>query len=239
LETSALALSAVDVSRGSSHILHKVSFDVGPGRIVGLLGRNGAGKTTCISTIFGFLKPTSGEISVFGSRIDGKAPEDIVRLGVSIVPQGRRVFPSLTVQEHLKIAERRAIGATANTWSTQEIFAMFPRLKERRNVEARVLSGGEQQMLAIGRALAANPRLLLMDEPSEGLAPMIVEEVGRSIMKLKESGLSILLVEQNTSLALRLADEVVIMNVGTIALRGSAAVVANDETALTRYLGVH
>jgi branched-chain amino acid transport system ATP-binding protein len=235
--TEALSLSGVDALYGESHVLHGVSFSLNPGRVLALLGRNGAGKTTCMSAIIGFLPPRAGEIRLFGEAIGALPPETISRKGVGFVPQGRRIFPSLTVQENLAVSRQKRKGV-AMRWTLERVIELFPRLKDRLQQMAGSLSGGEQQMLAIGRALMGNPRVLLMDEPSEGLAPMIVAEVGRTIARLKQEGQSILLVEQNIKLALDLADEVVILNTGRIAFSGSAGQVRNDQALITQHLGV-
>jgi len=171
--SEALSLTDVHTFYGESHILHGVSFSLLPGGVLALLGRNGAGKTTCISTIIGFLKPRGGEIRLFGDSIKGLSPERISHLGIGLVPQGRRIFPSLTVRENLIVAQQRE-STTSKPWNVERIYAMFPRLRERHGQIAGTLSGGELQMLAIGRALMGNPRVLLLDEPSEGLAPLIV-----------------------------------------------------------------
>jgi branched-chain amino acid transport system ATP-binding protein len=202
------------------------------------LGRNGAGKTTCISTIIGFLRPREGEIRLFGERIEGLSPERISHLGIGLVPQGRRVFPSLTVRENLLVARRRRATAT-KPWNVERIYEMFPRLRDRHAQFAGTLSGGEQQMLAIGRALMGNPTVLLLDEPSEGLAPLIVAEVGRTIMRLKQEGQSIILVEQNRKLALDVADRAVILNTGRCAFVGSATELRNNEDLIAQHLGIY
>jgi branched-chain amino acid transport system ATP-binding protein len=222
---------------GDSHILHGVSFSLQPGGVLALLGRNGAGKTTCISTIIGFLTPKGGEIRLFGEPIQGLSPERISQLGIGLVPQGRRIFPSLTVRENLVVAEQRE-GTTSNRWTVDRIYDLFPRLSERDTQFAGTLSGGEQQMLAIGRALMGNPRVLLLDEPSEGLAPLIVAEVGRTIKRLKEEGQSIVLVEQNRQLALDIADCAVILNTGRCVFVGQASELLRNEDLMTQHLGV-
>ena len=233
----ALRLTNVHAFYGDSHILHGVSFSLQQGGVLALLGRNGAGKTTCISTIIGFLRPRSGDIRLFGEPIGGLSPERISQLGIGLVPQGRRIFPSLTVRENLTVAQQRQ-SAAAKPWSVDRIYEMFPRLRERHAQFAGTLSGGEQQMLAIGRALMGNPRVLLLDEPSEGLAPLIVAEVGRTIRRLKEEGQSIVLVEQNRHLALDVADQVVILNTGRCVFTGPAGDVANNEELIAQNLGV-
>ena len=195
-------------------MLHGVSFSLQPGRLLGLLGRNGAGKTTCMSTIMGFLKPRRGAISLYGEPVAGLAPDVIARKGICLVPQGRRMFRTLTVRENLMVAAQSRKNGSGAGWSLDRVFQLFPRLTERHAQVAGSLSGGEQQMLAIGRALMGNPRVLLMDEPSEGLAPQLVAEVGRTIAQLKAEGQSIVLVEQNIKLTLDLADDVVIINTG-------------------------
>jgi len=231
-----LELAGVHTHIGAYHVLHGVEFDVPRGQLTMLLGRNGAGKTTCMSTIMGFLRPRRGAINLFGENVAGLAPELIARKGICLVPQGRRVFRSLTVRENLMVAaQTRAEG---NAWSLDRVFTLFPRLKERHAQDAGSLSGGEQQMLAIGRALMGNPRVLLMDEPSEGLAPLIVAEVGRTLLRLKQEGQSIVLVEQNIKLALGLADEVVILNTGRVAFHGPVDRVRGDQALITQHLGV-
>ena len=232
MATEALALEAVDALYGESHVLHEVSFAMRQGEVMCLLGRNGAGKTTCMNAIIGWLRPRRGKVRLFGEPIERLSPETISRKGIGLVPQGRRMFPTLTVKENLMVA-RRGSG-----WNLARVFDLFPRLKERAEQHAGSLSGGEQQMLAIGRALMGNPRVLLMDEPSEGLAPLIVAEVGRTIARLKGEGQSILLVEQNVKLAFELADDVVILNTGRVAFAGRAADVRDDRALITQHLGV-
>ena len=238
-DTSALAISGIDAYYGDSHVLHDVSFALREGRLLGLLGRNGAGKTTCMATIMGFLKPKRGAIALFGAEIAGLAPDTISHKGIGLVPQGRRVFRSLTVRENLIVAQQSRPNEKGRPqWSLDRVYALFPRLKEREAQMAGSLSGGEQQMLAIGRALMGNPRVLLMDEPSEGLAPQLVAEVGRTIARLKQEGLSIVLVEQNIKLTLGLADDIVIINTGRIAFAGSADRVRGDHDLIAQQLGV-
>ena len=233
----ALSLTDVNAFYGDSHILHGISFALRPGAVLALLGRNGAGKTTCISTIIGFLQPRDGEIRLFGDPIQGLSPERISHLGIGLVPQGRRIFPSLTVRENLVVAQQRE-NTTDRPWSLERIYEMFPRLRERHGQFAGTLSGGEQQMLAIGRALMGNPRVLLLDEPSEGLAPLIVAEVGRTVRRLKEAGQSIVLVEQNLQLALDVADQAVILNTGRCVFAGNAGDIVNNEELIAQNLGV-
>jgi branched-chain amino acid transport system ATP-binding protein len=238
LAREALNLSNVHAFYGDSHILHGVGFCLSEGHVLALLGRNGAGKTTCISTIVGFLTPKEGDIRLFGEAIGGLSPERISRTGIGLVPQGRRIFPSLTVRENLIVARQREREAP-KPWTLERIFDLFPRLQERHAQFAGTLSGGEQQMLAIGRALMGNPRVLLLDEPSEGLAPLIVAEVGRTIKRLKEEGQSIVLVEQNRQLALEVADQAVILNTGRCVFAGDAAEVLNNEDLIAQNLGVY
>ena len=215
---AALSLSSVDALYGESHVLHGVSFALNPGRVLALLGRN-------------------GDIRLSGESISRLAPEAISRKGVGFVPQGRRVFPSLTVREHLLVAQRkRRIAVQA--WTMDRLFELFPPLAARQRYAAGSLSGGEQQMLAIARALIGNPRVLLMDEPSEGLAPVIVAELGRTIARLKQDGQSILLVEQNVNLAFGLADDVVLLNTGRVVFTGAVADVRNDHVLIRQHLGV-
>jgi branched-chain amino acid transport system ATP-binding protein len=238
LATSALTLSGVDAYYGDSHVLEKVSFTLGEGRLLGLLGRNGAGKSTCMNVTVGLLPPRRGRVEVFGEVVSALAPEQIAARGVALVPQGRRIFRSLTVRENLTVAARKGAPGMPSGWSVETVFAMFPRLKERRHQMAAFLSGGEQQMLAIGRALMNNPRVLLMDEPSEGLAPQIVAEVMGTIRKLKASGLSIVLVEQSPPLVFDIADDIVILNSGQVAVATSTEKLKGGNIDLQQYLGV-
>ena len=235
MASEALGISDVDSYYGDSHVLHGIGFALRTGGLLGLLGRNGAGKTTCMSTIMGFLRPRRGAINLFGENVAGLAPEMIAKKGICLVPQGRRVFRSLTVAENLMVAAQARDGGA---WSLDRVFTLFPRLKERHAQDAGSLSGGEQQMLAIGRALMGNPRVLLMDEPSEGLAPQIVAEVGRTIAQLKAEGLSIVLVEQNIKLTLDLADDVVIVNTGAVVFQGTAAETRANTAVISQHLGV-
>ena len=238
MATEALAISDIDTFYGDSHVLHGVSFSLQPGRLLGLLGRNGAGKTTCMATIMGFLKPRGGSISLYGEPVAGLAPDVIARKGICLVPQGRRMFRTLTVRENLMVAAQSQKKDNGAGWSIDRVFQTFPRLAERHAQVAGSLSGGEQQMLAIGRALMGNPRVLLMDEPSEGLAPQLVAEVGRTIAQLKAEGQSIVLVEQNIKLTLNLADDVVIINTGRVVFRGPASGIKLDDAIVSQHLGV-
>jgi branched-chain amino acid transport system ATP-binding protein len=239
LANSALRLADIDAYYGDSHVLQRVSFALGEGRLLGLLGRNGAGKSTCMNVSVGLLPPRAGAVEVFGSSVTRLPPEAIAARGVALVPQGRRVFKNLTVRENLVVAARDKDPTSRHApWNAQTVFAMFPRLAERAHQMAGYLSGGEQQMLAIGRALMSNPRVLLMDEPSEGLAPQIVAEVMATIRKLKESGLSIVLVEQNAKLVFDIADDIVILNSGRVAVSSSAAELNSNGVDLRQHLGV-
>jgi branched-chain amino acid transport system ATP-binding protein len=218
---------------GDSHVLHGVSLAVAPGEVLAILGRNGMGKTTLIRSVVGFTPPRRGDVRFKGEDVTGWAPFRRVERGMALVPQGRRVFVSLSVRENLDVAR-----AGRGRWDREHVYALFPRLRERASSRAGKLSGGEQQMLAIGRALMSNPTLLLMDEPTEGLAPLLVREVGRVIGELKREGLSILLVEQNLPMAAALADRVHVLNRGEIVYSGSSGdLMANDEVK-SRYLGV-
>jgi branched-chain amino acid transport system ATP-binding protein len=232
---SSRVLDVADVHTyyGESHVLHGVTLTVADGEVLTILGRNGMGKTTLIRSIIGFTPPREGTVRLKGQDVAGFPPYRLVERGVALVPQGRRVFPSLSVRENLDVA-RRGNGR----WNVERVYELFPRLRERAENRANKLSGGEQQMLAIARALMSNPELLLMDEPTEGLAPLLVREVGRVIGELKREGLSILLVEQNLPLALRVADRVHILSRGQIVYTGAPAALAADEEVKSRYLGV-
>jgi branched-chain amino acid transport system ATP-binding protein len=239
LASDALTLSEIDAFYGDSHVLHGVSLRLAEGRLLGLLGRNGAGKSTTMSVTVGLVAPRRGEVSIYERRVTGSAPEAIAAQGVALVPQGRRVFRNLTVRENLAVAARGPRDGRPAPWTLETVYGVFPRLRERHRQFAGSLSGGEQQMLAIGRALMANPRVLLMDEPSEGLAPQIVAEVMATVRRLKAEGLSIVLVEQNPRLVFEVADDVVILNSGRVAFAGAAAEVAASGVDLRQHLGVY
>ena len=230
-----LDLENINAYYGDSHILHGVSLSVKEGEVVCLLGRNGAGKTTTILTIMGYLKPRQGSIRYGGRDIAALPPYAVARLGVGFVPQDRGIFPSLTVRENLMVFAR-AGGKSA--WTLGRIFDLFPVLRARERNLGFQLSGGEQQMLSIARALMLNPTLLLLDEPSEGLAPMIVQEIIEVLKGLKREGLAILLVEQNLRTAFALADRHHVMNKGEICFTGSSAELENNEHVLRNYLSV-
>ncbi len=230
-----LAVEDVHTYYGESHVLHGVSFHVPKGTLAALLGRNGMGKTTTIRSIIGFNSPRQGKIVFKGREVQGLPPYKISRLGLGLVPQGRGIFPNLTVKENLLIAARAGNGMG---WSLERVFEKFPRLKERTNHLGGKLSGGENQMLSIARALMINPDMILLDEPSEGLAPLIVREVADILTKLKQDGISILLVEQNLNMALHVADQVHILNKGRIVFSGTPRLLAEDYTVQAQHLGV-
>jgi branched-chain amino acid transport system ATP-binding protein len=231
-------LELVDVHTyyGESYVLQGISLEVKEGSVVALLGRNGMGKTTTIRSIIGFTPPRRGVIRFKGRDITGLQPYKIARLGIGLVPQGRHIFPSLNVKENLTMSARET--GKPEAWSLDRVYSLFPILKERASCKGNLLSGGEQQMLTIGRALMTNPDLLLMDEPSEGLAPIIVREVGHVIRQLKESGFSILLVEQNLPVALGVADYVYIVSKGVIVYESIPEELKGNEEVKTKYLGV-
>ena len=229
----ALEVEAIHTYYGESHVLHGISLRVDPGEVLAILGRNGMGKTTLIRSIVGFTPPRQGHVRYKGADITRLPAFRMVDMGVALVPQGRRVFPSLSVRENLEVA-RHGNGR----WNLEQVYALFPRLRERAANRANKLSGGEQQMLAIGRALMSNPELLLLDEPTEGLAPLLVREVGRVIAELKRGGLSILLVEQNLGLAISVADRVHVLSRGQIVHAGTPGELMRNEDVKTRYLGV-
>ena len=234
-----LALENVNAYYGDSHILHGVSFAVNAGEVVCLLGRNGAGKTTTVLTIMGYLKPRPGHIRYRDRDIAALAPYQVARLGFGFVPQDRGIFPSLTVRENLTVFARGGgQGADRRRWTLERIFDLFPNLRARERNLGFQLSGGEQQMLSIARALLLNPTLLLLDEPSEGLAPMIVQEIIDVLKSLKREGLAILLVEQNLRAALAVADRHHVMNKGEICFTGSSAELAGNDFVLRNYLSV-
>ena len=207
------------------------------GGIVTIIGANGAGKTTTLRAISGLVKVVSGEIWFDGQRIDGLPPEKIVALGIAHVPEGRRIFPDLTVEENLRTGAFLRRDKAAVEADLEEIFQRFPRLRERRTQWAKTMSGGEQQMLAIGRALMAKPRLLLLDEPSMGLAPVVVQEIARIVEEISKNGVPVILVEQNAELALQLADHAYVLETGSLALEGPARELHENEHVKRAYLG--
>ena len=230
-------LEVVDIHTyyGDSHVLHGISLKVEQGSIVALLGRNGMGKTTVARSIIGFTPPRRGVVRFKEKEIGGLEPYQIARMGLSLVPQGRGIFSSLSVKENLTIAARS--GSQGEAWNLDRVYSLFPILKDRANLYANLLSGGEQQMLSIGRALMTNPDLLLMDEPSEGLAPLIVREISRVIDQLRGS-LSVLLAEQNLQMALGLADYVYIISKGSVVYESTPQELRNNEEVKSKHLGV-
>jgi branched-chain amino acid transport system ATP-binding protein len=229
-----LTLEDVHTYYGDSHVLQGVSLALGPGEVVGILGRNGAGKTTLVRSVMGFTPPRRGRVLFTGVDVAGKRSYQIARLGMCVVPQGRQIFPSLDVTETLEIGWR----PKADGWTIEKVFELFPPLRARARHPGNRLSGGEQQMLAIARALMPNPSLLLMDEPTEGLSPLYVETVGHAIRALQQAGMSLLLVEQNLRFALRYSDRVHIMSRGRIVHSSAPEALAKDQEVRARYLGV-
>ena len=232
-----LALDGLNAFYGDSHVLHDVSWSLAAGRLLALLGRNGAGKSTTIHSIVGFMPARSGTVRLAGVEIQAASPESISQAGVALVPQGRRIFGSLTVRENLDVAARKVVPAGRRRWLRDEVNEIFPRLKERQHQVASSLSGGEQQMLAIGRAMMTSPKLLLLDEPSEGLAPKIVHELKNVLEGLKKE-VSIVLVEQNLGLAMSLADDVVLLDTGRVVFAGTRESFVAQQTTLQAHLAV-
>lgn len=235
-----LEITDLHSSYGEATVLRGVNLQVPARQITGLLGRNGMGKTTLIRSIMGLTPPqvTQGSIRLGDTQLSGMPPEDIAAMGVGLVPQGRRLFASLTVMEHLEICPKRPASQGRSDWTIQRALELFPRLGERRKHRGSQLSGGERQMLAIVRALMSNPDLLLMDEPTEGLAPVMVQTVEAAIRVLREEGLTVLLVEQNLRSALSLVDTAHILETGAVVYSGPAGELANDTATLRRHLGV-
>ncbi len=230
-----LAVEDIHTYYGDAYVLQGMSLELGEGQILGLLGRNGVGKTTLVKSIVGFVPPRRGRIVFKGADITRVSSVETIRAGMGLVPQGRRVFPTLSVEENLRVA---AHGVGRRGWNLERVHALFPPLKERRRQRAHTLSGGEQQMLAIGRGLMTNPDCLIMDEPSEGLAPIVIQGVWEAVAKLKQEGLSILLVEQNAALALKLVDRVHVMSKGRVVYTGSPQQLWADEQVKSSYLGI-
>ena len=220
---------------GDAYVLQGLSLELEQGQILGLLGRNGVGKTTLVNSIVGFVPPRRGKIVFKGNDITRSPSFETVRVGMGLVPQGRRVFPTLSVEENLLVAKG---NTERHGWTLKRVYDLFPRLEERRNQRAKTLSGGEQQMLAIGRGLMTNPDCLIMDEPSEGLAPIIIQGLWEAIGRLKREGLSILLVEQNAHLALKLVDYVHVMSKGQVVYSSRPEELRNNEEIKSSYLGI-
>ena len=220
---------------GESHILHGVSLSVSPGKVTSILGRNGAGKTTTVLTIMGYLKPRQGSIQYLNKDVHGLPSHRISHLGLGFVPQERGVFPSLSVEENLTVAARHGRDGK---WTLEKIYELFPRLRERSMNRGFQLSGGEQQMLSIARALMLNPTLMILDEPSEGLAPLIVDEIVTVLSHLKEEGLGVLLIEQNLKVALALGDTHYVLSKGEVCFTGDSESLRNNEYVLSTHLSV-
>lgn len=231
-------LQVIDIHTyyGDSHVLQGISINVEKGSLVAVLGRNGVGKTTLVHSIIGFIPPKGGKVVFKGIDITTKPTHQIVQMGIGLVPQGRRIFPSLSVNENLLIAVKPKMKN--GRFNLTEVYRLFPQLKDRAKHRGNELSGGEQQMLAIGRALIGNPELILLDEPSEGLAPLLLEEIGRTIANMKSSGLSMLLIEQNIEMALSLADYVYIVSKGRIVYESVPEQLRYNDEIKMKYLGV-
>jgi len=230
-----LEVADIHTYYGDAYVLQGLSLTLEQGQILGILGRNGVGKTTLVNSIIGFTPPRRGHILFKGADITGASSFATVRGGVGLVPPGRRVFTTLTVAENLQVAQP---GTDRHGWSMERVYALFPRLAERRHQRARTLSGGEQQMLAIGRGLMTNPDCLIMDEPSEGLAPIIIQSVWQAIGKLRQEGLSILLVEQNAALAVQLVDYVHVLEKGRVVYSSTPQQLWVNDAVKSSYLGI-
>ena len=227
-----LEASELQTYYGKSHILHDVSLSVGEGEVVTLLGRNGAGKTTMLRTLVGLTPARQGSVTIFGNKVTAWPPFRIAALGVGYVPEGRRIFANLTVDENLRVPLERP-----GPWTIPRVYELFPRLAQRKTSKGRQLSGGEQEMLAIARALLINPKLLLLDEPSQGLAPLIVQEVFRIIVSMRSEGISVLLVEQNVRAAVEVADRAYVLDDGRVVYEGPAAEFGRDEERVRALAG--
>jgi len=232
-----LSVKNLDVYYGSIHAIKNISFEVREGEIVTLIGANGAGKTTTLHSISGLLKPKNGEITFMGNNLRTTEAYKIIKLGLAQVPEGRRIFSKMTVQENLEMGAYIRNDGDKIEDDFEKLFERLPRLKERRRQIAGTLSGGEQQMLAIGRALMCNPKMLLLDEPSMGLSPLLVNEIFNIIRNVNQSGVTVLLVEQNAKKALEIANRAYVLETGTIAMEGDADELANDEKVRKAYLG--
>lgn len=232
-----LQLQDVDAYYGPSQVLHSVSLDIRTGEVVCLLGANAAGKTTTMKTIFGLLRPKRGAITFDGQRIERRLPGDIVRMGMALVPEARRIFPRMSVLENLEMGAFTRSNRAEIKQDLEHVCSIFPRLKERLKQHAGTMSGGEQQMLAMGRALMSRPRMICMDEPSMGLSPLLVETVFETIQRIRSEGVTVFLVEQNASMALSLADRGYVLQTGKIVLSDSAANLLTNDLVRQAYLG--
>ena len=230
--TAALIAEGLHTFYGKSHILHGVSLEVAEGKVTALLGRNGAGKTTTLRSLMGLTPPREGQVTIFGTKTTGMPPFRVAGLGVGYVPEGRKIFPNLTVDENLMVPLVRP-----GPWTPASIYKLFPRLAERKSNRGRQLSGGEQEMLSIGRALLINPKLLMLDEPSQGLAPLIVREVFRIVAQMRSEGISVLLVEQNVRMSLEIADHAYVLDDGQVVYSGSARELAADDARVQSLAG--
>ena len=231
--TAALIAEGLQTYYGKSHILHGISLEAAEGKVTALLGRNGAGKTTTLRSLMGLTPPREGRVSIFGTDTTGWPPFRVAALGVGYVPEGRKIFPNLTVDENLMVPLERP-----GPWTPASIYKLFPRLAERKSNRGRQLSGGEQEMLSIGRALLLNPKLLMLDEPSQGLAPLVVREVFRVIEAARGEGISILLVEQNTAFVFGLTQYAYVIENGQIVLQGTPAELRQNDMVRSAYLGI-
>lgn len=232
-----LEITGLDAYYGRAHILQGVSFSMQRGEVLALMGRNGAGKSTTMKAVMGLVPPAGGSVSFEGQQVDGREPFEIARMGIGYVPEDRRVFSELTVMENLSVAQRPA-RADAPHWTPERLFALFPNLGRMRDRPGGAMSGGEQQMLTIARTLMGNPRLVLLDEPSEGLAPVIVEEMAKTILALKSEGLTVLISEQNLHFAGNVADRAAIIEKGIIRFTGTMDELKADEAVRAQYLSV-
>jgi branched-chain amino acid transport system ATP-binding protein len=234
--TALLELANVDAFYGNSHVLHGLSMTVNAGEAILLLGRNGAGKTTVMNTVMGLASVHSGKVSFDTHDVTGLEPHEIAQLGVGLVPENRRMFASLTVAENLELGRKPGRGVTGTAWDIDQVLNLFPALRELRHRNAGNLSGGQQQMVAIARTLLGNPTLLLLDEPAEGLAPIIVQELARQLVAIRQRGLSMVISEQNLSFARALADRVYILETGSIRYSGTPAELAANPEQWTRFV---
>jgi branched-chain amino acid transport system ATP-binding protein len=230
--TAALIADGLHTYYGKSHILHGVSLEAAEGQVTALLGRNGAGKTTTLRSLMGLTPPREGHVKIFGAETTGWPSFRVAALGVGYVPEGRKIFPNLTVEENLLVPMERS-----GPWTLASIYALFPRLEERKSNKGRQLSGGEQEMLSIARALLLNPKLLILDEPSQGLAPLIVRDVFRIVTKMREEGITVLLVEQNVRMSLEVADHAYVLDDGHVVYSGPASELAADEARVQSLAG--